>query len=63
VHAEVARMLWQILVDPAISMDAAITEKISWSSSEAGQPVLHVDCMGKWEPHRWFARAGLGWSG
>jgi len=44
VHAEIARMFWQILVDPAIPMDTAITEKIA---AEAGQPVLHVDCMGK----------------
>jgi len=46
VHTEIARMFWQILVDPAISMDAAITEKII---AEAGQPVLYVDCMGKLE--------------
>jgi len=44
VHTEIARMFWKILVDPAISMDAAITEKIA---AEAGQPVLYVDCMGK----------------
>jgi len=39
-------MFWQILVDPAILMDAAIKEEIA---AEAGQPVLHVDYMGKWE--------------
>jgi len=45
-------MFRQILVDSAISMDAAITEKIA---AEARQPtVLHVDCVSKWElSHRY----------
>jgi len=50
--ADISRMFLQMLVDPAISIDATITEKIA---AEARQlTVLHLDCISKRElTHRY----------
>jgi len=43
--------MFQILVDPAISMDAAITEKVAAETRQL--IVLHLDCIDKELSHRY----------
>jgi len=49
--ANISGMFLQILVDPAISMDAAITEKVAAETRQL--IVLHLDCADKELSHRY----------